>query len=81
MLQLLGSVEEKRVLELGAGIGRFTADLARTAKTVHAVDFIQRFTDANKVANAEHKNVSVEVTAAAVPQPPLCSLSIATIRC
>jgi phosphoethanolamine N-methyltransferase len=54
-------VEGKRLLELGAGIGRFTGDLARTAKAVHAVDFMQSFTDANKEANSKHKNVTVEV--------------------
>lgn len=62
MLKLLGSVEEKRVLELGAGIGRFTGDLARTAKSVHAVDFMQRFADANMKANSQHSNVTVEVS-------------------
>eukprot|EP00193_Tetraselmis_chui_P011354 CAMPEP_0177775812 /NCGR_PEP_ID=MMETSP0491_2-20121128/14337_1 /TAXON_ID=63592 /ORGANISM="Tetraselmis chuii, Strain PLY429" /LENGTH=522 /DNA_ID=CAMNT_0019294477 /DNA_START=141 /DNA_END=1710 /DNA_ORIENTATION=- len=60
VLKLLGAVEGKRLLELGAGIGRFTGDLARTAKAVHAVDFMQSFTDANKEANSKHKNVTVE---------------------
>ena len=37
---MLGSVAGKRVVELGAGIGRFTGALAATAKHVLAVDFM-----------------------------------------
>ena len=40
-MRLLGSVEGLRVVELGAGIGRFTGELAENAKSVVALDFIQ----------------------------------------
>ena len=36
---MLGSVEGQRIVELGAGIGRFTGELARTARAVLAVGF------------------------------------------
>lgn len=61
ILKLLGSVEDLRVLELGAGIGRFTTDLAKTAKSVHAVDFMPTFIDANKEANKNFENITFEV--------------------
>jgi phosphoethanolamine N-methyltransferase len=38
---LLPSFEGKSVLELGAGIGRFTGELAKTAGNVLALDFIE----------------------------------------
>lgn len=41
MLSLLPSYEGKSVLELGAGIGRFTGDLAEKAGELVAVDFIE----------------------------------------
>lgn len=41
ILSLLPSYEGKSVLELGAGIGRFTGELAKTAGHVLAMDFIE----------------------------------------
>ncbi|CAD6230199.1 unnamed protein product [Miscanthus lutarioriparius] len=41
VLSLLPSYEGKSVLELGAGIGRFTGELAKTSGHVFAVDFIE----------------------------------------
>ena len=37
VLSMLGSVKGQRIVELGAGIGRFTGELARTARAVLAV--------------------------------------------
>ena len=37
VLSMLGSVEGQRIVELGAGIGRFTGELAQTARAVLAV--------------------------------------------
>ena len=37
VLSMLGSIEGQRIVELGAGIGRFTGELARTARAVLAV--------------------------------------------
>ncbi|KAK7289729.1 hypothetical protein RIF29_03599 [Crotalaria pallida] len=41
VLSLLPAYEGKSVLELGAGIGRFTAELAPKAAQLLAVDFIE----------------------------------------
>ena len=41
VLGMLGSVAGKRVVELGAGIGRFTGELARGAANVLAIDFME----------------------------------------
>ena len=48
---MLGSVEEKNIVELGAGIGRFTGALAATARSVTAVDFMDHLIEANKKIN------------------------------
>jgi phosphoethanolamine N-methyltransferase len=40
VLSILPSYEGKSVLELGAGIGRFTGELAKEAGHVLALDFI-----------------------------------------
>lgn len=40
-MSLLPHFEGKSVLELGAGIGRFTSELAKTAGQVIALDFIE----------------------------------------
>ena len=41
MLSLLPPYEGKTVLELGAGIGRFTGELAQKAGQLIALDFIE----------------------------------------
>ncbi|BAS73841.1 Os01g0695100 [Oryza sativa Japonica Group] len=41
ILSLLPPYEGKSVLELGAGIGRFTGELVKTAGHVLAMDFIE----------------------------------------
>ena len=48
VLAMLGCVEEKRIVELGAGIGRFTGALAATARNVLAVDFMEHLIAENR---------------------------------
>ncbi|KAL6518112.1 glycylpeptide N-tetradecanoyltransferase [Orobanche minor] len=57
VLALLPPYEGKSVLELGAGIGRFTGELAKKAKEVIALDFIESVIKKNEALNAHHKNV------------------------
>ncbi|XP_038880570.1 phosphoethanolamine N-methyltransferase-like isoform X1 [Benincasa hispida] len=57
VLSLLPPYEGKSVLELGAGIGRFTGDLAEKAGQVLALDFIESVIKKNESNNRHHKNV------------------------
>ncbi|KAK3086427.1 hypothetical protein FSP39_018332 [Pinctada imbricata] len=47
----------KQVVELGAGIGRFTTEFAEKARKVVAVDFMENFIQKNKEATATYRNV------------------------
>ncbi|KAJ6836611.1 phosphoethanolamine N-methyltransferase 1-like [Iris pallida] len=58
VLSLLPSYKGKTVLELGAGIGRFTGDLAKEAGQVIAMDFIESVIKKNESINGHHKNIS-----------------------
>lgn len=57
VLGMLGSVAGKRVVEVGAGIGRFTGELARNASHVVAVDFMENLIEQNRISNAHCSNV------------------------
>ncbi|KAH8491888.1 hypothetical protein H0E87_021474 [Populus deltoides] len=57
ILSLLPSYEGKTVLELGAGIGRFTGELAQKASQVVALDFIESAIKKNENINGHYKNV------------------------
>lgn len=57
VLSLLPPYEGKSVLELGAGIGRFTGELAKKAGQVLALDFIESVIKKNESINGHHKNV------------------------
>ncbi|XP_016493417.2 phosphoethanolamine N-methyltransferase 1 [Nicotiana tabacum] len=57
VLSLLPSYEGKSVLELGAGIGRFTGDLAEKAGQLTALDFVEGVIKKNESINGHHKNV------------------------
>ncbi|OIT21052.1 PREDICTED: phosphoethanolamine N-methyltransferase 1-like [Nicotiana attenuata] len=57
VLSLLPSYEGKSVLELGAGIGRFTGDLAEKAGELTALDFVEDVIKKNESINGHHKNV------------------------
>ncbi|XP_058107889.1 phosphoethanolamine N-methyltransferase 1-like isoform X4 [Magnolia sinica] len=58
VLSLLPSFKGKSLLELGAGIGRFTTELAKEAGQVLAVDFIESVIKKNESVNGHFKNVS-----------------------
>ncbi|EEE55232.1 hypothetical protein OsJ_03109 [Oryza sativa Japonica Group] len=58
ILSLLPPYEGKSVLELGAGIGRFTGELVKTAGHVLAMDFIESVIKKNESINGHHKNAS-----------------------
>ena len=58
ILRMLGSVKGKRVVELGAGIGRFTSHLASEASSVLALDFMENLIEANRVINQACTNVT-----------------------
>uniref|UniRef100_A0A8C4WWB4 phosphoethanolamine N-methyltransferase n=2 Tax=Eptatretus burgeri TaxID=7764 RepID=A0A8C4WWB4_EPTBU len=60
ILGLLPSLDGLRVLELGAGIGRFTGAIADTAEHVTAVDFMEKFLLENKAKNGTRTNVKFE---------------------
>ncbi|PNX62248.1 phosphoethanolamine N-methyltransferase, partial [Trifolium pratense] len=57
VLSLLPEFEGKSVLELGAGIGRFTCELAQKAGQLLAVDFIESAIKKNENTNGHYKNV------------------------
>ncbi|KAL5697413.1 phosphoethanolamine N-methyltransferase [Ranunculus cassubicifolius] len=57
VLSLLPSIKGKSVLELGAGIGRFTGELAKEACQVIALDFIESVIKKNESTNGHHHNV------------------------
>lgn len=57
ILSMLPSFKGKKVLELGAGIGRFTNVLAKQAESVIAVDFIEKFIKKNEEINAHLNNI------------------------
>ncbi|CAH9106874.1 unnamed protein product [Cuscuta europaea] len=57
VLSLLPPYDGKSVLELGAGIGRFTGELAKKAGQLIALDFIESAIKKNEATNGHHKNV------------------------
>lgn len=57
MLKLLGSVDGLDVVELGAGIGRFTRPLAEEARSVVALDFMPNLIEQNRVDNGHLGNI------------------------
>ncbi|XP_010461685.1 PREDICTED: phosphomethylethanolamine N-methyltransferase-like [Camelina sativa] len=57
VLSLVPPYEGKSVLELGAGIGRFTVELAQKAGEVIAVDFIESDIQKNESINGHYKKV------------------------
>ncbi|XP_063613827.1 uncharacterized protein LOC134787065 [Penaeus indicus] len=58
VMSYLPPYQGKRVLELGAGIGRFTARLATVAGHVTAVDFMQEYIDKNEHDNKHMGNIN-----------------------
>lgn len=56
VLSLLPPYEGKSVLELGAGIGRFTGELAKKAGQIVALDFIEGAIKKNESINRNLKN-------------------------
>lgn len=57
ILSVLPSYSGKNILELGAGIGRFTKVIAKEAKHVIAVDFIEKFIKKNQKDNSHMNNI------------------------
>ncbi|XP_006393388.2 uncharacterized protein LOC18011018 isoform X2 [Eutrema salsugineum] len=57
VLSLIPPYEGKTVLELGAGIGHFTGELAQKAGEVIALDFIESAIKKNASVNGHYKNV------------------------
>ncbi|XP_078458513.1 uncharacterized protein LOC144937136 isoform X1 [Lampetra fluviatilis] len=58
ILSLLPNLDGTDILELGAGIGRFTGHLAKIANHVTAVDFMETFIAKNKEDNGHRGNLT-----------------------
>ncbi|KAG8181111.1 hypothetical protein JTE90_003160 [Oedothorax gibbosus] len=58
IFSLLPSLRNKRVLELGAGIGRYTGLLASEAYRVTAVDFMEEYINVNEQNNKRASNIT-----------------------
>ncbi len=58
IISLMGQLENKSVLELGAGIGRFTTLLASKAKVVDVIDICPEAIDENRNRNRDYKNIN-----------------------
>ncbi|CAJ0605124.1 unnamed protein product [Cylicocyclus nassatus] len=61
ILSSLPLLENKDVVDIGAGIGRFTTVLAETARWVHSTDFIESFIAKNQERNAHLGNISYQI--------------------
>lgn len=57
ILSVLPDYTGYNILELGAGIGRFTNVIAKKAKKVIAVDFIEKFIEKNRKENSHLGNI------------------------
>lgn len=58
ILGLLPSFQGKRVLELAAGIGRFTGAFAKEASEVTTVEFMPNFVEESKRRNGAYANIT-----------------------
>ncbi|XP_029021153.1 uncharacterized protein LOC114864458 isoform X1 [Betta splendens] len=58
ILSMLPALDGFRVLELGAGIGRYTRHLLARAAHVTAVDFMESFIEKNRQDNGHHSNAT-----------------------
>uniref|UniRef100_A0A8C5MS06 phosphoethanolamine N-methyltransferase n=1 Tax=Leptobrachium leishanense TaxID=445787 RepID=A0A8C5MS06_9ANUR len=70
IIALLPSLDGLNVLELGAGIGRYTGHLAKLASHVTAVDFMQKFIEKNREDNGHRDNITflqADVTSLELP--------------
>lgn len=61
ILSSLPDLRGKDVVDIGAGIGRFTTSLAQTARHVLSTDFIDSFIAKNRERNEKFGNVSFQV--------------------
>lgn len=57
ILSLLPDFGGMKVLELGAGIGRFSGELSKQASHVTAIDFMEHFVVKNREANGHRGNI------------------------
>ena len=62
ILDQLPSFDGMEVLELGAGIGRYTSHFAQFASRVTAVDFTEKFLEQNRKATARFNNITYHCT-------------------
>ncbi|VDO77452.1 unnamed protein product, partial [Haemonchus placei] len=61
ILSSLPHLTNKDVVDIGAGIGRFTTVLAETARWVLSTDFIESFIEKNQERNAHMGNISYQI--------------------
>ncbi|KAI5382486.1 phosphomethylethanolamine N-methyltransferase [Lathyrus oleraceus] len=79
VLSLLPAYEGKSVIELGAGIGRFTGELAQKAGQLIAVDFIESAIKKNESINGHYKNVKFLCADVTSPNMPISEGSVDVI--
>ncbi|KAI6184074.1 Methyltransferase type 11 domain containing protein [Aphelenchoides bicaudatus] len=60
ILEALPDLTDMFVVDIGAGIGRFTTNFAPKAKHVLSVDFIESFIEQNKVRNSHFDNITFQ---------------------
>jgi phosphoethanolamine N-methyltransferase len=58
IISYLPDLTHLKILELGAGIGRYTKHFSSLAQTVTAVDFVEKFIEENKLHNANAHNIT-----------------------
>jgi len=58
IISYLPNLKDKKVLELGAGIGRYTKHFAVLAQWVTVVDFVEKFIEQNKINNPDVLNIT-----------------------
>uniref|UniRef100_A0AC34G070 Methyltransferase domain-containing protein n=1 Tax=Panagrolaimus sp. ES5 TaxID=591445 RepID=A0AC34G070_9BILA len=76
ILATLPDFTDKDVVDIGAGIGRFTTIFSQTAKHVTSTDFIDSFIQKNKERNAAAKNIKYVVSDAAHLNLPAGSVDL-----
>ncbi|XP_031404514.1 phosphoethanolamine N-methyltransferase 1-like [Punica granatum] len=76
VLSMLPDYERKSVLELGAGIGRFTGELAKKAGQLVALDFIDSAIRKNEAINGHHKNAKFLCADVTSPDLPITEESM-----